>query len=145
MQIRQGVELPDLFEVPDIAPVQVESLQAREAIDDLILDLLEVVVGQVDPQQLVGVPHNVFQNGRQAHNSPELVLLQEQGGGLFLDEILLLLALLLVLLLLLSEATSCALGPRREGDVVLLEDLGDLLGWGRADHSLTDLFVFLVL
>ena len=62
MQILQVAQLLDLLQVDDVVTMQIQCLEAWEIINDLVLDLLQVVVGQIDPQKSLTVPHNVFEH-----------------------------------------------------------------------------------
>lgn len=51
MQVFELVELPGLVEVRDVVVVHVKRLQVRQ-VEDVLLDRLQVVVGEIEPEQV---------------------------------------------------------------------------------------------
>jgi hypothetical protein len=78
LKIVETVKLLSLVQVADVVTVQVQSLELRK-LKQIILNGLNVVVTQIQPEQVFRVPHDVDQNLGQVHDGPNLVVLQKQG------------------------------------------------------------------
>lgn len=57
--------------------MQVKDFELLE-IQNFVVDLFQLVVGQVDPLQVVVVPHHISKNTVKVCNGPQLVVLQEK-------------------------------------------------------------------
>jgi len=59
------LELLDLLQVGDVVTMQVDGFDVRE-LQQLSINGLQVVVGEVEPLKVVGLPHNVVQDVAEA-------------------------------------------------------------------------------
>jgi hypothetical protein len=121
--------------------VQVERTQLGKILYDLLLNALEVVITQVDPEQIVLIPHDTLKHVAETSDGSKLVLLEEERIGLALHHKLLGLTGFLLSLGLLLHVGGDTLCAGSEGNVVLLQDLVDLLIGLGADHDFLGLFV----
>ena len=125
--------------------MQVEHAQLREILDNFFLDALEQVVAQIQPKQILFAPHDAVQNFRQSCDCSKPVLLQEEGISFAGDHKLLGFTGLLLCLRLFLCIGRDALRASSQGNVVLLQDLGDLLVWLGTNHDLLGFLVLLSL
>ena len=102
-----------------------------------------MVITQVNPEQIVLVPHDALEHVAETSDRPKLVLLQEEGISFALNHELFGFASLLLSLSLLLHVRGDAFSTGSEGNVVLLQDLVDLLIGLGADNDFLGFFVLL--
>ncbi len=120
--------------------MEVEGLELLE-LEQILLDRRQIVVTQVEPEQVLWVPHDIDKNPREVDKSTDLVVLQEESPSLCVDDDFFL-GLSFGFLDLAPAHRVFAILQR---DVIVHEDLVDLLGLGCSDHALLNLSGLLLL
>lgn len=130
LQVSETVKLFCLFQIGDEVAVEVQSFQLLK-LQQVHLNRLQVVVREVQPEQVLRIPHHVEKHLGEANDCSQFVVLQKQRCRLILHNNLLL-RLRLCLLHLATAQGTLLVG---EGDVVVDKDLLNLSRLGRSDHS----------
>ena len=71
------MKLFDLLQVSDVVSMHVQSLELRE-VEQLFVNVLEVVVGEIDPLEILWLPHDVVEDVSEALYCADLIVVQEQ-------------------------------------------------------------------
>ena len=111
--------------------MHVQGLKLGE-LKEIDLNSLEVVVGEVEPEEVAGIVHHILQNFGELENRPDLVVLQEECLCLLFDDDFLLGLSLRLFNLASTERVLVVL----KRDVVVEKNRVDLLGLGSADDFL---------
>ena len=129
LQILEFLQLLGLLEILDVVAVQVESLELRE-VKQIIVDCGQIVVRNVQPEQISGVPHHDLQGFSHAHQTSKLIVLQEEGQGFCWDhQFLFSLYFRVIRSLVASKIFVCS-----QGYAVVHEDVRDSLLLWSLDH-----------
>ena len=64
--------------------MEIKSLEVRE-LQDFVLDLLKVIVREIEPFEVLRLPHYVVEDVSQASDCSHLVVVEEESGAYCMD------------------------------------------------------------